>query len=226
MEGREGEGRKVVGQGEGRAKQSPCTKIHGEDESRLVQPRDLNPSPSKKRLWISSVCPAGWRVGVERPCPGWRRRAAASQEKGTWVGRLPRGALRTIWTHQVETFGLESRTKWWLWSGGGGELWDRYSSPLLRVQILVTLLCRAVWWKEAKDLPLSPFVCVTLVVSFSSLSSSVFSPGKCRPYLIPVLGGIESSLCSPGSEVLNLKHGSEPPIRLTKDCWAPWPVFD
>lgn len=47
-------------------------------------------------------------------------RAAGSQERGTWLGRLPRRASRTIWMHQGETFGLESRGKWW--RCGGGEL--------------------------------------------------------------------------------------------------------
>lgn len=67
---------------------------------------------------------------------------------------------------------------------------------------------------------------MTLGVSFSSLRSLVSSSGKWRPYPIPLIGGIfflffkiggiESSLCSPRSEVLNLEQRSEPPIRLIK----------
>lgn len=102
-----------------------------------VQPGWFNPGsstcpPIEKQLWISLVCPAGWTVGVERACHGWRLRAAASQEKGTWLGKLPRRALRSIRMYQAEMFGLESRTGW-LWGGGRGAL-GPHPYPLPRVQ--------------------------------------------------------------------------------------------
>ena len=40
-----GEGEVVGQEGEGRGSQSPSTEIPGEDEARLVYPRDLTPTP-------------------------------------------------------------------------------------------------------------------------------------------------------------------------------------
>ena len=63
-EGGRGEERKVVGQGgEGRAVQSPSTKMHGEEEAGLIEPRDLTLSACAKLLWISQclLLPRGWR---------------------------------------------------------------------------------------------------------------------------------------------------------------------
>lgn len=64
-EGKGGEGRKVVGRGEGRAMQSPCAEIHSEDETGLVSPRDLNLFPSTKLLldFPCVLLAGGW---------GWR----------------------------------------------------------------------------------------------------------------------------------------------------------
>lgn len=64
---------------------------------------------------------------------------------------------------------------------GGGELWDLTLILCLESEDQChSLLCMAVWWREARDPPLSPPVYVTLGVSFPSLTGSVPVTGKWR----------------------------------------------
>lgn len=98
---------------------------------------------------------------------------------------------------------------------GGGELGDRTLILFLESkQILVSLTSGPGSMVERGKRPCSVTYCLCdlgcVIFISEQLSFLIW-----QMETIPVVGGIES-LCSPGSEVLNLEHGSEPPLRLIK----------
>lgn len=170
-EQRGGEGRKVGDRR--RREQEPC--------KAPVQRFKVKMRPGCFNSGISTFVPQKkllLRVGVEGLFPVEAVRAARSQDRGTWLGSLPKRASGTIWMHQMEKCGLDSGAQWW-----GRGTWGVSPYPLPRVQMLVQVTSVIGSMVAREKRPISaPIICVTLGGPLSSLRASVSSSGKWSQY--------------------------------------------
>lgn len=94
--------------------------------------------------------------------------AAGSQERGTWLGSLPRRASRAIWRHQVESLGLGSRAQR---QGGLRGALRPIFIPCPGPKCLWSRFCVA---ERNKRLPSAPYLHVILGESLSLSGSLVW----------------------------------------------------